>query len=111
MVLELELEIEFFKRQKFQLKICTVRLDGTLQLIACSVDGEVRGYQRSDVVDTSDNSDQLNQQVKELSLFKQNLLLEIENYEKEISSLNSNTFYSYSERVENAIIPVSFFLV
>jgi len=87
--------------------VADYRLDGTLQLIACSVDGEVRGYQRSDVVDTSDNSDQLNQQVKELSLFKQNLLLEIENYEKEISSLNSNTFYSYSERVENAIIPTS----
>ena len=86
-------------------------MDGTLQLIACSVDGEVRGYQRSNRLETCDNSEQLNQQMKELSLFKQNLLLEIENYENEISALNSNKFYSYSEKVENSIIPVRVFCI
>ncbi|NXU48862.1 BBS2 protein, partial [Turnix velox] len=60
------------------------RMDGTTQLICCSVDGEVRGYLpgseevKGNLMDTSAEQDL----IRELSQKKQNLLLELKNYEE-----------------------------
>ncbi|KAG8510037.1 Bardet-Biedl syndrome 2 protein [Galemys pyrenaicus] len=60
------------------------RMDGRVQLICCSVDGEVRGYlpgtaeMRGNLMDTSVEQDL----IRELSQKKQNLLLELRNYEE-----------------------------
>ncbi|KAF4010710.1 hypothetical protein G4228_001913 [Cervus hanglu yarkandensis] len=59
------------------------RMDGCQQLICCSVDGEIRGYlpgtaeMRGNLMDTSLEQDL----IRELSQKKQNLLLELRNYE------------------------------
>ncbi|XP_019806946.1 BBSome complex member BBS2 isoform X2 [Tursiops truncatus] len=59
------------------------RMDGHIQLICCSVDGEIRGYLpgtaevRGNLMDTSVEQDL----IRELSQKKQNLLLELRNYE------------------------------
>ncbi|KAB0392670.1 hypothetical protein E2I00_006297 [Balaenoptera physalus] len=59
------------------------RMDGHIQLICCSVDGEIRGYlpgtaeMRGNLMDTSVEQDL----IRELSQKKQNLLLELRNYE------------------------------
>uniref|UniRef100_A0A8C3YHH1 Bardet-Biedl syndrome 2 protein homolog n=1 Tax=Catagonus wagneri TaxID=51154 RepID=A0A8C3YHH1_9CETA len=59
------------------------RMDGHVQLICCSVDGEIRGYlpgtpeMRGNIMDTSVEQDL----IRELSQKKQNLLLELCNYE------------------------------
>ncbi|XP_075796511.1 BBSome complex member BBS2 isoform X3 [Pelodiscus sinensis] len=60
------------------------RMDGNTQLICCSVDGEVRGYlpgsqeMKGNLMDTSAEQDL----IRELSQKKQNLLLELRNYEE-----------------------------
>ncbi|XP_069496392.1 BBSome complex member BBS2 [Ambystoma mexicanum] len=60
------------------------RMDGHTQLICCSVDGEVRGYlpssyeMKGNLMDTSVEQEL----VRELSQKKQNLLLELRNYEE-----------------------------
>uniref|UniRef100_A0A8C8ZUC3 Bardet-Biedl syndrome 2 n=1 Tax=Prolemur simus TaxID=1328070 RepID=A0A8C8ZUC3_PROSS len=60
------------------------RMDGHTQLICCSVDGEIRGYlpgpaeMRGNLMDTSVEQDL----IRELSQKKQNLLLELRNYEE-----------------------------
>ncbi|XP_038609927.1 Bardet-Biedl syndrome 2 protein isoform X2 [Tachyglossus aculeatus] len=60
------------------------RMDGHLQLICCSVDGEVRGYlpggpeMKGNLMDTSVEQEL----IRELSQKKQNLLLELRNYEE-----------------------------
>ncbi|KAM9626125.1 BBSome complex member BBS2 isoform 4-T6 [Morphnus guianensis] len=60
------------------------RMDGSTQLICCSVDGEVRGYLpggeelKGNLMDTSAEQDL----IRELSQKKQNLLLELRNYEE-----------------------------
>nr|XP_055089112.1 Bardet-Biedl syndrome 2 protein isoform X3 [Symphalangus syndactylus] len=60
------------------------RMDGHIQLICCSVDGEIRGYlpgmteMRGNLMDTSVEQDLF----RELSQKKQNLLLELRNYEE-----------------------------
>ncbi|XP_075017106.1 BBSome complex member BBS2 isoform X4 [Calonectris borealis] len=60
------------------------RMDGSTQLICCSVDGEVRGYlpggeeMKGNLMDTSAEQDL----IRELSQKKQNLLLELKNYEE-----------------------------
>ncbi|NWX41020.1 BBS2 protein, partial [Steatornis caripensis] len=60
------------------------RMDGSMQLICCSVDGEVRGYlpggeeMKGNLMDTSAEQDL----IRELSQKKQNLLLELRNYEE-----------------------------
>ncbi|NXN14934.1 BBS2 protein, partial [Indicator maculatus] len=60
------------------------RMDGSTQLICCSVDGEVRGYlpggeeMKGNLMDTSAEQDL----IRELSQKKQNLLLELRNYEE-----------------------------
>lgn len=90
------------------------RMEGSNQLIACSVEGEVRGYQNSksrslarvDAVATSASRVDKNE-MKDLSLLKQNLLMELENYKREIELLNKSQKFSISERVENAIIPAN----
>lgn len=59
-------------------------MDGHPQLICCAVDGEIRGYQpgkseiRGSLMDTSVEQDL----IRELSQKKQNLLLELRNYEE-----------------------------
>uniref|UniRef100_A0A8B9FPX2 Bardet-Biedl syndrome 2 protein homolog n=1 Tax=Amazona collaria TaxID=241587 RepID=A0A8B9FPX2_9PSIT len=59
------------------------RMDGSSQLICCSVDGEIRGYlpggeeMKGNLMDTSAEQDL----IRELSQKKQNLLLELRNYE------------------------------
>ncbi|KAK7799011.1 hypothetical protein U0070_025962 [Myodes glareolus] len=60
------------------------RMDGHVQLICCSVDGEIRGYlpgtaeMKGNLLDTSVEQDL----IRELSQKKQNLLLELRNYEE-----------------------------
>ncbi|KAL4683036.1 hypothetical protein H8957_006313 [Semnopithecus entellus] len=60
------------------------RMDGHIQLICCSVDGEIRGYlpgtaeMKGNLMDTSVEQDL----IRELSQKKQNLLLELRNYEE-----------------------------
>uniref|UniRef100_A0A7N9CS47 Bardet-Biedl syndrome 2 protein homolog n=1 Tax=Macaca fascicularis TaxID=9541 RepID=A0A7N9CS47_MACFA len=60
------------------------RMDGHMQLICCSVDGEIRGYlpgtaeMKGNLMDTSVEQDL----IRELSQKKQNLLLELRNYEE-----------------------------
>ncbi|XP_012611410.2 BBSome complex member BBS2 isoform X1 [Microcebus murinus] len=60
------------------------RMDGHIQLICCSVDGEIRGYlpgpaeMRGNLMDTSVDQDL----IRELSQKKQNLLIELRNYEE-----------------------------
>ncbi|XP_025890178.1 Bardet-Biedl syndrome 2 protein [Nothoprocta perdicaria] len=60
------------------------RMDGNTQLICCSVDGEVRGYlpggqeMKGNLMDSSVEQDL----IRELSQKKQNLLLELRNYEE-----------------------------
>ncbi|XP_025124477.2 Bardet-Biedl syndrome 2 protein isoform X7 [Bubalus bubalis] len=60
------------------------RMDGCQQLICCSVDGEIRGYlpgtaeMRGNLMDISVEQDL----IRELSQKKQNLLLELRNYEE-----------------------------
>ncbi|KAF6287564.1 Bardet-Biedl syndrome 2 [Rhinolophus ferrumequinum] len=60
------------------------RMDGHVELICCSVDGEIRGYlpgtaeTRGNLMDTSIEQDL----IRELSQKKQNLLLELHNYEE-----------------------------
>ncbi|KAI5762671.1 unnamed protein product [Gulo gulo] len=71
------------------------RMDGHTQLICCAVDGEIRGYlpgtaeMRGNLMDTSVEQDL----IRELSQKKQNLLLELRNYEEnakaELSSAQS----------------------
>ncbi|XP_010594379.1 Bardet-Biedl syndrome 2 protein isoform X4 [Loxodonta africana] len=59
-------------------------MDGHVQLICCSVDGEIRGYLpgtaevQGNLMDTSVEQDL----IRELSQKKQNLLLELRNYEE-----------------------------
>uniref|UniRef100_A0A671VJK9 BBSome complex member BBS2 n=1 Tax=Sparus aurata TaxID=8175 RepID=A0A671VJK9_SPAAU len=60
------------------------RLDGQQQLICCSIEGEVRGYLpaskdlKGNLMDTSSEQDL----IRELSQRRQNLLLELRNYEE-----------------------------
>ncbi|KAM5207136.1 BBSome complex member BBS2 isoform 3-T3 [Hipposideros larvatus] len=64
------------------------RMDGHVQLICCSVDGEIRGYlpgmaeMRGNLMDTSVEQDL----IRELSQKKQNLLLELRNYEENVKA-------------------------
>ncbi|XP_028626181.1 Bardet-Biedl syndrome 2 protein [Grammomys surdaster] len=67
------------------------RMDGHVQLICCSVDGEIRGYlpgtaeMKGNLLDTSVEQDL----IRELSQKKQNLLLELRNYENTKTELSS----------------------
>ncbi|XP_034378360.1 BBSome complex member BBS2 [Arvicanthis niloticus] len=67
------------------------RMDGHVQLICCSVDGEIRGYlpgtaeMKGNLLDTSVEQDL----IRELSQKKQNLLLELRNYENTKAELSS----------------------
>ncbi|KAH0619482.1 hypothetical protein JD844_000139 [Phrynosoma platyrhinos] len=69
------------------------RMDGNTQLICCSVDGEVRGYlpgsqeMKGKLMDTSVDQDL----IRELSQKKQNLLLELRNYEENAKQVELNT--------------------
>ncbi|GCB63092.1 hypothetical protein scyTo_0007335, partial [Scyliorhinus torazame] len=60
------------------------RMDGQTQLICCSIEGEVRGYlpasreMKGNLMDTNAEQDL----IRELSQRKQNLLLELRNYEE-----------------------------
>uniref|UniRef100_A0A8C5PQR3 Bardet-Biedl syndrome 2 protein homolog n=1 Tax=Leptobrachium leishanense TaxID=445787 RepID=A0A8C5PQR3_9ANUR len=60
------------------------RMDGKTQLICCSIDGEVRGYLPSSQQATGSLMDTSVEQelVRELSQKKQNLLLELRNYQE-----------------------------
>uniref|UniRef100_A0A670IPE6 Bardet-Biedl syndrome 2 protein homolog n=1 Tax=Podarcis muralis TaxID=64176 RepID=A0A670IPE6_PODMU len=69
------------------------RKDGNTELICCSVDGEVRGYlpasqeMKGKLMDTSVDQDL----IRELSQKKQNLLLELRNYEENTKQVELNT--------------------
>ncbi|XP_034281362.1 Bardet-Biedl syndrome 2 protein isoform X3 [Pantherophis guttatus] len=69
------------------------RMDGSTQLICCSVDGEVRGYlpgtqeMKGRLMDTSVEQDL----IRGLSQKKQNLLLELRNYEENSKQVELNT--------------------
>eukprot|EP00062_Callorhinchus_milii_P018877 gi/632972814/ref/XP_007902846.1/ PREDICTED: Bardet-Biedl syndrome 2 protein [Callorhinchus milii] len=68
------------------------RMDGQTQLICCSVDGEVRGYlpasleMKGNLMDT--NVEQ--ELIRDLSQRKQNLLLELRNYEENSKASSNN---------------------
>ena len=85
------------------------RLEGKKQLICCSVDGEIRGYQGFDhskmkLVDTS----RMNEDFKDLSLLKQNLLLELQNYEMASQTIRQDDAdVATAKRMEEAAIPVN----
>ncbi|XP_018410898.1 PREDICTED: Bardet-Biedl syndrome 2 protein [Nanorana parkeri] len=68
------------------------RMDGKTQLICCSIDGEVRGYLPSSQETSGSLMDTSVEQelVRELSQKKQNLLLELKNYQ-ENSKADSRT--------------------
>uniref|UniRef100_A0A8C5WVB1 Bardet-Biedl syndrome 2 protein homolog n=1 Tax=Laticauda laticaudata TaxID=8630 RepID=A0A8C5WVB1_LATLA len=69
------------------------RMDGSTQLICCSVDGEVRGYlpgtqeMKGRLMDRSVEQDV----IRGLSQKKQNLLLELRNYEENSKQVELNT--------------------
>uniref|UniRef100_A0A5F9D3A6 Bardet-Biedl syndrome 2 protein homolog n=1 Tax=Oryctolagus cuniculus TaxID=9986 RepID=A0A5F9D3A6_RABIT len=68
------------------------RMDGQVQLVCCSVDGEIRGYlpgtaeMRGNLMDTSVEQDL----IRELSQKKQHLLLELRNYEENAKAESSS---------------------
>lgn len=84
------------------------RMDGHTQLICCSIDGEVRGYlpssseMKGNLMDTSVE----HELVRELSQKKQNLLLELRNYEE--NSKQAETSGQKNEGdVQMGIIPAN----
>uniref|UniRef100_A0A4W3H9J9 Bardet-Biedl syndrome 2 protein homolog n=1 Tax=Callorhinchus milii TaxID=7868 RepID=A0A4W3H9J9_CALMI len=80
------------------------RMDGQTQLICCSVDGEVRGYlpasleMKGNLMDT--NVEQ--ELIRDLSQRKQNLLLELRNYEE-----NSKVSLSREREGQVGVIPAN----
>ncbi|ETE64406.1 Bardet-Biedl syndrome 2 protein-like protein, partial [Ophiophagus hannah] len=85
------------------------RMDGSTQLICCSVDGEVRGYlpgtqeMKGRLMDTSVEQDL----IRGLSQKKQNLLLELRNYE-ENSKNESHVIHPTPQNLSSSIkIPLS----
>uniref|UniRef100_H2YY39 BBSome complex member BBS2 n=1 Tax=Ciona savignyi TaxID=51511 RepID=H2YY39_CIOSA len=82
------------------------RLDGKNQLICCSVDGEVRGYQTDKSRLLAVDANRSNDNMRDLNLTKQNLLLELRNYEREQGPMKKEQF-TPMERVEGGVIPAS----
>uniref|UniRef100_A0A5F8G2J0 Bardet-Biedl syndrome 2 n=1 Tax=Monodelphis domestica TaxID=13616 RepID=A0A5F8G2J0_MONDO len=84
------------------------RMDGHIQLICCSVDGEVRGYlpggaeMKGNLMDTSVEQDL----IRELSQKKQNLLLELRNYEENSKQAESSSPLNESDG-QRGIIPAN----
>ncbi|XP_068938539.1 Bardet-Biedl syndrome 2 protein [Petaurus breviceps papuanus] len=84
------------------------RMDGHVQLICCSVDGEVRGYlpggaeMKGNLMDTSVEQDL----IRELSQKKQNLLLELRNYEENSKQAESSSPMNESDG-QRGIIPAN----
>ncbi|XP_074067377.1 BBSome complex member BBS2 isoform X3 [Macrotis lagotis] len=84
------------------------RMDGHVQLICCSVDGEVRGYlpggaeMKGNLMDTSVEQDL----IRELSQKKQNLLLELRNYEENSKQAESSSSMNESDG-QRGIIPAN----
>ncbi|KAK3896155.1 hypothetical protein Pcinc_000175 [Petrolisthes cinctipes] len=68
------------------------RMDGKNQLICCSIDGEVRGYQPSTAESRYSMMDVNIEQetIRELSQRRHNLLLELKNYEENLRMGSSN---------------------
>ncbi|CAH1786241.1 unnamed protein product [Owenia fusiformis] len=68
------------------------RMDGNQHLICCSIEGEIRGYQaarpemKGNLMDNNIEQDT----IRELSQRKQNLLLELKNYEENVKAAHSN---------------------
>jgi len=81
------------------------RLDGKNQLICCSVDGEVRGYESDKSRSHFVAADRAANDLRDLNLAKQNLLLELQNYVREKEPLKAGQL-SASEKVDAGIIPV-----
>ncbi|XP_003228629.2 Bardet-Biedl syndrome 2 protein [Anolis carolinensis] len=84
------------------------RMDGNTQLICCSVDGEVRGYlpgsqeSKGKLLDTSVDQDL----IRELSQKKQNLLLELRNYEENAKQVELNTQVNEADG-QKGVIPAN----
>ncbi|XP_061450545.1 Bardet-Biedl syndrome 2 protein isoform X2 [Rhineura floridana] len=84
------------------------RMDGNNQLICCSVDGEVRGYlpasqeMKGKLLDTSVDQDL----IRELSQKKQNLLLELRNYEENTKQVELNIQVNEMD-VQRGVIPAN----
>ena len=59
-------------------------MDGRLELIACATDGEMRGFLPSNVEVTAKVFDMAaeQEQIREMTQRKQNMLLELKNYEE-----------------------------
>uniref|UniRef100_A0A8C4PWL5 Bardet-Biedl syndrome 2 n=1 Tax=Eptatretus burgeri TaxID=7764 RepID=A0A8C4PWL5_EPTBU len=68
------------------------RMDGKLQLICCSMDGEVRGYlpRGSEPCDNLIDGQAELENLRELSQQRQNLLLELKNYEENAKVMDSS---------------------
>ena len=60
------------------------RMDGRLELVACATDGEIRGFLPSNVEVSSKVFDMASEQesIREMTQKKQNMLLELKNYEE-----------------------------
>ena len=59
-------------------------MDGRLELVACATDGEIRGFLPSNVEVSSKVFDMASEQesIREMTQKKQNMLLELKNYEE-----------------------------
>ncbi|XP_059569639.1 Bardet-Biedl syndrome 2 protein isoform X4 [Alligator mississippiensis] len=84
------------------------RMDGNTQLICCSIDGEVRGYlpgsqeMKGNLMDSTAEQDL----IRELSQKKQNLLLELRNYEENSKQIELSTQVNEAD-AQRGVIPAN----
>ncbi|XP_019391179.1 PREDICTED: Bardet-Biedl syndrome 2 protein isoform X4 [Crocodylus porosus] len=84
------------------------RMDGNTQLICCSIDGEVRGYlpgsqeMKVNLMDSTAEQDL----IRELSQKKQNLLLELRNYEENSKQIELSTQVNEADG-QRGVIPAN----
>ncbi|KAB7494790.1 Bardet-Biedl syndrome 2-like protein, partial [Armadillidium nasatum] len=81
------------------------KMDGRNQLLCCSVDGEIRGYQSSSSESRFSLMDVNIEQetVRELSQRRHNLIMELRNYEENNRLGSGDTSYGYSEQANTQL--------
>ena len=79
-----QLHILFYRHPIAGLALGDYRMDGRLELIACATDGEMRGFLPSNAEVSSKVFDMAaeQEQIREMTQRKQNMLLELKNYEE-----------------------------
>ena len=78
------LNFEIYRHPIAGLALGDYRMDGRLELIACATDGEMRGFLPSNAEVSSKVFDMAadQEQIREMTQRKQNMLLELKNYEE-----------------------------